>query len=263
MTKVFVCTPHGRPLDPRVFQNLLAMQQEALHYEWMYAEVDTIIVGKARNMLVDISTPHDPDVLFFIDDDVLVPPFAHVLIEQALQYGIVGGLYVARAAPYTPQIFEIATQEEYKEANAYWPLLEWPNEMFEVDAIGFGCTAIRADVFARMKEFHTPRFILAAEAVRKALGDKSEIANLVSRLSPWFEFLNSKGEDMYFCERAKEAGQKIYANPAVVCYHLGTVPLGIEHFTYLRNDGQITRDDTGQLVVKGALAQDTYQGEMG
>jgi len=254
MTKVFICTPHGRPLDPKVFQSLLAMQQQALEYEWMYVEVDTIIVGKARNMIVDTAIPNDPDVLFFVDDDVLVPMHAHILIEQALQYGIIGGIYVARGVPYTPQIFTLATEDEYKHRKMYWPFIEWPSEIFEVDAIGFGCVAIRADVFQRMKEFHEPKFQMAADAVRKVLGDKSEIANVVQYLSPWFEFLNAKGEDLYFCERAAEAGFKVYANPMVTCYHIADIPLGLEHFKYLQDSGQIERNESGQLMLKGSLA---------
>lgn len=242
---VFVCTPHGEKVSPSFNRNLMEMQNTSLDYLYMMAEVESIIVGLARNMLVNIAKDHKADVVLFIDNDVLVPPNTHQIIARALERGVCSGMYFARRPPYTPQIFKLAEGEEYEKDALYWPLMDIPpdNEgLFEADAIGFGCVAIRIDVFETLVQYHESKFKAAGDLIRsKATEDNNfeSIAFIVERLSPWFEFLNKRGEDIYFCERAREAGITIWVDPTVKCLHLGEIPLGIDHFMYLKDNNLI------------------------
>lgn len=244
---VFICTPHGEKVTPAFNRHIMEMQNASLDYLYMQAEVETLIVGLARNMLVEISQQHDADVILFIDNDVLVPPHAHTLIDRALERGIVSGIYFARRPPYTPQIFNLAEGKAFEEQQLYWPSMEIPDpekSLTEADAVGFGCVAVRMDVFISMVEYHVKKFeyasdLLMEEARKSPNKNLESIAFIVKHLSPWFEFLNKRGEDIYFCERAIEAGHTVWVDPSVMCLHMGDIPIGVEHFTYLKENDLI------------------------
>ena len=241
MTKpnVFVCTPHGEKVAPAFNRSLMEMQNANLDYTYMMAEVETIIIGLARNMLVTIAKDHKADIILFVDNDVLIPPHAHILIARALERGMCSGVYFARRPPYTPQIYKLAKGEEYEREALYWPLMEIPPDeegLFEADAVGFGCIAIRIDVFEKLVQYHESKFKDAGKLIRDHATEDNNFENIafiVERLSPWFEFLNKRGEDIYFCERAREAGVTVWVDPSVKCLHLGEVVLGADHFNYL------------------------------
>ena len=265
MVKVFICTPHARAVSPAVTRHIWTMlsQPELIgKHEFMFTEVDSFVVGKARNMIVEATEEHNPDVLFWIDDDILVAPGSHTLIDQALEKGIVSGLYVARNAPYTPQMYRraegVSIEETYGERPVYWPVLEWEeNTVIEVDSIGFGLVAIRWDIFEQMAIHHDAIFTEAADHLELATLDGQKhappefkpIANIVRHLSPWFEFLNAKGEDMYWCERAKEAGHRIWVDTSIQAGHISDTPLALDHFKYLRDNGMILQAEDGEVTV--------------
>ena len=239
MAQVALCVPHGEKLSPMVNRALLSMQNNYRQHEFLYVEVDTIIIGKARNMMVDTSLAQNVDVLFSIDDDVLVPENAGDLIEQSLALDIVSGIYYNRRMPYTPQIFKLAEEPAYKADGLYWPMLEFPSEtdVFEVDAVGAGCMCVRASVYKKLREYWGDIFKTASEQITHPAA-----AKLVADFSPWYEFLNKRGEDMYFCERAKEAGYSIWVNPTIQCQHLGQMAVAKEHFDYLKNNNLIIKE---------------------
>jgi GT2 family glycosyltransferase len=67
--------------------------------------------------------------------------------------------------------------------------------------VGFGCCLIKASVFRNLAP-------------------------------PWFVYDvgKNKGEDIYFCEKARDAGYEIWVDPSVRPRHLGVSEVGIEHF---------------------------------
>src|SRR3990172_10345065 len=109
-----------------------------------------MIVGKARNMIAELFLQQpNVDVIWFVDDDVFVPLHAGQLIDQAMQLGIVSGVYFARRPPYTPQIYRAAREPNL--LGKYWPIIDYPtNGMMVVDAVGGGCLAIKKDVLTTM-----------------------------------------------------------------------------------------------------------------
>jgi len=218
------------------------MQGQYLQHDFVYIEVDSMIIGKARNMMVETAIPQNVDVVMMIDDDVLVPLNAGELIAQALSLDIVTGVYYNRRMPYTPQIYELAKEPEYEGTGLYWPIIDVPKEISEVDACGFGCIAIKMNVFKELQRIHEARFKDAARDIREADPSLEMIARLVENMSPWFEFLNRKGEDMYFCERAREAGFHIWVDPSVQCEHISMIPITWEHFEYLKAQKSIVKE---------------------
>jgi hypothetical protein len=239
MALVALCVPHAGSVRPNHTRAIEEMQNATPQHRFYHAEIDLMIVGKARNMCIEAALPSKPDVIWFIDDDVIIPPNAGVLVDQALSLGIVSGVYYSRRLPYTPQIYNIAPEPQYEGTGLYWPYMgAVPPEMFEADAVGAGCLAINTQILLQMQDHAKPQ----QEAIASTIDDPW-FKRIVTNLSPWFEFLDRKGEDMYFCERAKAQGFKIWVNPQIQCLHMGEIPVGAAHHQYLIDNGLIHKEE--------------------
>ena len=100
---------------------------------------------------------------------------------------IVSGLYFRRVQPFTPVLFKELTEKSWKDYNDY------PNELFKLEGIGFGCVLMKTDV----------------------------LYDMASVYGTWFSPLANYGEDLSFCLRAKQLGYDIYCDPNVKCGHVG------------------------------------------
>lgn len=244
MPSVSLCIPHNGKVPPEAFRSILTMQGGAPQHTFYHCEIDGQIVGKARNDLVRLSLSSNAEVIWFIDDDIVLPPGAWSLVDRALELGIVSGLYFNRRPPYTPQIYTKAQESKYQGPNTvYWPVEKYDEGLMVVDACGGGCLAIRADVFKKL-EIHHNEHLEAIKAAAARLGtgpDVELLKNSRPTMSPWFEFTDVKGEDLYFCERAKEAGFTVWCDTTVKCQHISTVAINEGHYKYLVEHGLIKR----------------------
>lgn len=231
MAKVAICIPHASKILPDFERTVdIFIQANPLH-QYTRTEVELMIIGKARNMIVETAEPYKPDVYLFIDDDVLIPHTAGVLIDQAMSLGVVSGVYYSKKYPYTPEVFKRATEPEFAGRTVYWPYVEMPmTGIFKADAVGAGCLAISASIFDHLYSFYTRQVREQAQLLTV-----DWIKQIVENLSPWFEFLDKKGEDMYFCERATGLGYNIWVNADIQCTHVGETPITKEHFLQVRN----------------------------
>lgn len=269
MTDVAICIPFGdggRP--PELQRRIQQMQNQWPQHTFTYIEVDLQIVGKARNMLLAAALESTPcEVFWYIDRDTFPPLHAGQLVDQALELGIVSGLYFSRRLPYTPQAYMKATESEH--AGFYWPLLNYPERgLMLVDAVGGGMVAIRRDIVLSMREYYEERLSNALGRIESLIKHTPEAARdfewlmrYARHLSPWFEFLDKKGEDLYFCERARDAGHLIWLNVDVKCSHESRIEIVEEHFLHLRDSGTLKvvplkAPGADQLEVHGAEEQD-------
>jgi len=261
MANVAIATPHAGRVPPDYYRHVLAMQgqPDGLKHKFFHVEIDHAIVGKARNVCVETARAavQDLDVVWFIDDDVLVPPHAGKIVDECMQLGVVTGLYFNRHNPYTPQIYRLANEKEYAGPNVmYWPIMEYPEGLMVVDACGGGCLAIRVDVFSKLEIYAAKQrneLQLAHDNIMKIGGilnlpedDRNELARRVEVLfnhrpvmSPFFEFTDAKGEDMYFCEQARAIGQVVWCDTTIKCGHLSSIPIDETHFKFLKDHNMI------------------------
>lgn len=156
-------------------------------------------VGDARNQIVRHALDYRGLLgerfshVFFVDDDVLMPPHA---LSQLLAHRkpIVAGLYYAKTT--TPQ--PLILGDAFTGVNTDWT----PGDVVPCEAHGMGCTLIAREVF-------------------EALGD-----------GPWFQttnerYINDQGvpvqwhqtEDVYFLKRAKAAGFPPLVDTGLFCFH--------------------------------------------
>ena len=270
MANVAICTPHAGRVPPEYYRNVLSMQgqPDGLKHRFFHVEIDHAIVGKARNVCMETARANvkDLDVIWFIDDDVLVPPHAGKIVDEAMQLGVVSGLYFNRHNPYTPQIYRRATEVEYVGPNVmYWPIMEYPEGLMMVDACGGGCLAVRTDVLTKL-EAHAaaqkqgldaaladvqgvldtiqtidyPEFAEGLKSASLHAGRSLlELFNHRPVMSPFFEFTDAKGEDMYFCEKTREIGQVTWCDTTIKCGHLSSIPIDETHFKFLKENNMI------------------------
>lgn len=209
---------HGGQVDPRFFQyhEQLIDFTRSKGIAVVPAVVERLHVDRARNEIVDMvlhpEKPRPPQYpngvnqvykdathIFWIDDDMLVPPNAIVQLLRDDQ-PIVGGLYFGRQPPHLPIAYR------HIEENQWVAVTEFCTGLQEVDAMGFGCMLVRREVFEQMER-------------------------------PYFEFSDRMGEDMYFCMNAQKLGQKILLDADIKCAHLATMEIGEGHFLAHKEQG--------------------------
>jgi hypothetical protein len=147
------------------------------------AMIDTSRNLICQKFLEDPSYTH----LVMIDDDMTFDyDFVSKLLEADVD--IVAGLAFKRRSEFTPCVFKLKQEDKQ-----YYPVL--PEVFQEVDIVGTGGIAIKAEVFKKLK-------------------------------FPWFEtYYDKDGKhwsvDFDFCIKAKKAGFKIFVEPSAKMGHIG------------------------------------------
>jgi hypothetical protein len=158
-------------------------------------------VDAARNDIVRTFLNDAPDYeyLVFLDADMRHPAHTiHRLVGHRLP--VVTGRYQMRKAPFQT----VAMRRTGDGPHAY-KAIEEQRGMVKIDAAGAGVLAIRRDVL---------------EAIREKHGEN------------WFQYqmgpngLRSVSEDMWFFERAAEAGYPAFCDLDLVCSHVTHFEVG-------------------------------------
>lgn len=148
--------------------------------------------AKGRNMLIDVAKDQHCTHILFIDDDMAYKPEA---LNQLLEHDvdIVSGVYVSRAYPHAPIIYDIAD-----ESGAAFPMYLMGNEqrLKPIVAAGLGFVLIKMNVFKRLEKPYI------------RLGE----------LNPeeWCD-------DIGFFKRVREAGIRSYVDMKCCIGHMGTM----------------------------------------
>ena len=127
-------------------------------------------------------------VLWLDDDHTFNPDLAVKLIDH--DQDMVSALYYARTSPFYPVVYVKDPSEEWK----HFPIIEPPNALMQVDAVGFGALMMKRDVLDRVPE-------------------------------PWFTLDWKCGEDIAFCVQAKKYGVKIFCDGTYKLGHIGAPPI--------------------------------------
>lgn len=195
--------------DPSFAVALRLLEIPTERYSVVYVEGADVAV--ARNLLAE-KAKEVADYIFFIDDDVL-PPINTITKLLSHDKDIVCGLYFAKQEPHFPQIFLKNYEDDLSKDD---PTPKWTGRydcienykrdaLIEIDTCGAGCMLIKADVFKKLK---LPYF----------------------QYIPKGEDTPRKGEDFYFCEKARDAGYKIYCDTSIICKHIGRKFIGADHW---------------------------------
>ena len=159
------------------------------------------LVYDSRNILSLTAIENNFEVVMWLYSDMIVPPDT---IEKFAAYcaegkEMVTGLYVRRRPPVKPVIYdqldEPGRDADGKLTSRLHAFEDYPrNDLFRVEACGFGCVMTKVDLLKRVWEKFGPAFAPY----------------------PW------AGEDISFCFRVKQLGVPIYCDSSVSCGHVGT-----------------------------------------
>ena len=185
-----ICVPFsGRPVAPEWALCFAAQNYPLNMKRYMYA-VKGKEVGESRNEMVLNAIKAQAKYVWFLDDDV-APPFHAVRslinqLENADEKTMVcGGIYCYKYSPTEPVVFR------GEGLGAFW---KWKQgDVFEVTSIGTGCMLIKTEVFDKIPK-------------------------------PWFKTVDTaefqQNDDLYWCQKVREAGFKILADGNVLTTHL-------------------------------------------
>lgn len=153
-------------------------------------------VHDARNKSVDTAIKTGVTHLMFIDSDMQFPPDA-INRLMAHDKDIVAGLYFRRQRPHLPTIHQ-------KVGDRLVIPKKFPTDkLFEVYGLATGFMLIKVEVLKNIKP-------------------------------PWFYFGDfhghAMGEDIYFCNKAKQKGYKIWCDPTIEIGHVGAYSYGKQDY---------------------------------
>ena len=160
-------------------------------------------ISRARNVLVGAALDRQTDYVYFLDSDMPIryPPSTEALrlLLEAIQrpeVDIISGMYLER----TSRRICARKWNEQDKHYEYYKRSELEGKLTQVDAVGMGCCLIDTRIFNSL-EF------------------------------PWFRYgerMEEPPEDLYFCERARELGFKIWIHGDVVFDHWGKYKFTLE-----------------------------------
>jgi hypothetical protein len=153
-----------------------------------------------------LETGHE--YMFFLDDDIILPPDIIPRL-MARNKDIVGGLYYRRQLPAAPVMMKETEQ------GTQWICDYQPGSLVEADLIGSGCLLVKRKVLEIMPP-------------------------------PWFEWkcdpfrwpdlkpMERCSEDYDFCRKARALGFKLYVDTSIQCHHAGISAASAQGFTPLQ-----------------------------
>jgi hypothetical protein len=155
-------------------------------------------VPAQRELIMNDALDEGFDYLFFVDDDIALPPDALELLMQTAEsdpsVAVAGGLYYSRDSlrPVT-----VVDWDSNDTANAHIPAFT-STAAVPVDGIGFGCALLRVAVARELQTPYFPAHIYIERSARRA------------RLCD---------EDYLYCERVRKAGYRVQLDGRVRCPH--------------------------------------------
>jgi hypothetical protein len=162
--------------------------------------------AKNRNIIISSALKTDFTHIFFTDDDHVYQPDT-VMRLLARDVDIVSGLYCMKFPP-----FPLIALNNPNDANmsSFVNMQKYgPYDMFEVARVPAGCLLLRIDALRAMQRYFN-------KLIGYTVGSKI--------WTYWFTIgqiiKDEWGDDLWFCDKAREAGLKVYLDCAVRAGHL-------------------------------------------
>ena len=175
--------------------------KEISQYEVETISINGTSVEHAKQIMYKKFLESDCDYFFNVDADIYfydldISPI-DILISN--NKDIIGGIYVCKKFPFRPAHRPLDLQKQYEEKGEFPEdyIFKIPKEVHEVQWLAGGCMLIKREVIEKlMKKFLVPNLPMTYKK----------------------EYLS---EDFGFCQRSRELGYKIYADPRIKLGHQG------------------------------------------
>lgn len=164
------------------------------------------LVYVARNNIAKAAIEKNADRILWLDSDVICPTDTLIRLSKHMDDGLdyVSGIYFTRQFPVEPLLYSAVNGE--KTENGYHfsaeKLYDYGETLSECAGTGFGC-------------------VMTTVSLLKKVTDKFG--------SPFMPIANL-GEDLSFCWRCSQLGEKLYYDPSIKCGHVGRIIFSEEHY---------------------------------
>lgn len=261
--KVCVCSnrnPHqsvwSKVIDLAMYPRVQLPDGE-VEYVFKFQLIGESLIHTARNKACFIDTTDDNtwfDYLMFVDDDMEWGSNDWIAILASYDRPIIGGLCVRRSYPHRPTVFV----RDPKTGRLHIPIIspkmqEIPRHkaILPVEGIGMGFTMIKREVFSNLAP---PYFGFGNYVPVDADGRPDEEAS------------QYMGEDIYFCQRAKQAGFDVYCDFGMWVGHIGDYTFDIrDYYRALEERAEDIHKATGKRIedtmqIEGIVTDGVDQG---
>ena len=165
---------------------IMRLNREGINFEVKF--ITGTLVYAARDKIASHAIENNFTHVLWFDADMV---FQDSILDDLMFSGkdFVCGRFNARRKPYVPCQFSKLVPLERVE--------DYPTDTFQIAGCGFGCVLTSVDILRRVKETYKTCFL------------------------PMMGF----GEDLAFCVRARDVGEKIYCEPTAVVGHIGHIAI--------------------------------------
>ena len=194
LPKILIGVPSNRDLPKETVACLFHLAEQVGYKNIVFMQ--NAMINQCRDSIVRTAFQKNYDFIFWMDDDMIVPPDA---ITKLLSHNkdICSGLYFGRGN-YKPLIYDVS-HDEADDTYSIQQLTEYQdNELKKVGAVGFGCCLTRVSALKRIWNGD----------IRGASGT-------------CFDFIGGIGEDISFAIRCLHLGIETWVDTSVKCGHIG------------------------------------------
>lgn len=192
--KVLIAIPCFDMVHTEFMRSMLDLEKPA---GASYTIVKNTMIYAARNIIALNAIECGFDRVVWFDSDMSIPKDAITRMMQDMDGGaeMVSGLYFGRRENSRPIVYKKlwwSYQNNNLDAGAE-NYIDFPDGLFECDAVGFGCCATSVNLL-------------------KCVQEEDGLP---------FQPLQGIGEDLSFCYRVRRLGEKIYCDSHIRCGHIG------------------------------------------
>lgn len=193
--KILICVPCMDQVSAHFCQSLAMLRKDQEETSIMF-EISSLIYN-ARNNMANAAIKAEADATLWIDSDMVFDPLLlHDLLRTKKETGaeIVTAICYRRRPPYTPTLFKTLEIHEDQTADfTQYELDEIPKKPFEIAGCGLAATLVDTSVFL----------------------------DVLAKYGNCFAPIGNNGEDTAFCWRARQCGNRIFADPSIRMGHVG------------------------------------------
>lgn len=153
------------------------------------------VIHSARNSLAARAIKTNAQWTWWVDSDMTFNPDTLTRMMKTAEdnnLSIISAVCYRRKSPFTPVLFDHLDIKSDTSAE-FTEMKDVPEELFEVQGVGFGCILVRTQV----------------------------LVDVLRRFGTMFSPIGDNSEDLSFCWRARQCGYKIYADPTIYMGHIG------------------------------------------
>ena len=184
-------------VDPEVMASMMSwsfhLGRRMREYDFSNSIAPKMAQWRAKNQLVENAKYMRADYLLVLDDDMLLNidmDWMRVLLKH--DKDVIGPIYFQRGGNYHPVIMKAirGTRAHKNELHfEFYERGELSDGLMQVDVLGGGCQLIKMEVFTKI-------------------------------ISPYFFENGVHGQDVYFCQKVREAGMESYVDTSVQVGHM-------------------------------------------